>query len=73
MGLSQGVSYIGDSNVAVRLSYVWKWKELHIPRIVKLMDLAEMAKLMALIKEKTLPRFISTWKSLLDFLLENER
>lgn len=38
--------------------------------IVKVIDLEEMGKLAALLKEKTLSSFVFTWKPLLDFLLD---
>lgn len=39
----------------------------------KLMELAEMTKLTALIKEKKASNFISSWKPLLDIVLEIEK
>lgn len=54
--------------------YVQKWKDILIPTmdywLEKLMELAEMGKLNALIKEKNTNNFDSTWKPLLHFLLE---
>lgn len=41
--------------------------------IVKVIDLEEMGKSAALIKEKTLSSFVFTWKPLLDFLLDIKR
>lgn len=49
---------------------IW-WKDLTSPTVeeqmVKVMELAEMAKLTALVREKTL-KFHAVWKPLLDFL-----
>ena len=57
---------------AVRVLYAQRWKDSIIPTMeewmVKLMELAEMAKLTALIREKTLTNFMANWKPLLDFL-----
>uniref|UniRef100_A0A8C5STB0 Uncharacterized protein n=1 Tax=Laticauda laticaudata TaxID=8630 RepID=A0A8C5STB0_LATLA len=61
---------------AASLHYAQKWKVPSIPTmdewLQKLMELAEMDKLTALIKEKK-NTFISTWKPLLDFVLEVEK
>lgn len=57
------------------LLYAQRWKDLQIPTVeqwtVKLMELVKIVKLTALIKEKSLTNFISTWKTLLDFLDNN--
>ena len=41
--------------------------------IVKLMDLAQMAKLTVLIREHSVSGFISTWQLLLEYLLVIEK
>ena len=50
---------------AVRLLYAQKWKGLTVPTaedwLLKVGELAEMAKLMSLIREKSIARFLFDW------------
>lgn len=52
--------------------YKFSWKQKNKPT-VKLVELREMVKLTALIKEKTWVTFTSTWKPLLDNVQKTER
>ena len=58
---------------AAKLIYAQRWKDAQIPSMedwmIKLMELAQMAKLTALIRENTVTGFVSIWKPLLDYLL----
>lgn len=61
---------------ATRLLLAQHWKNQALPTVeewlVKLSELAGMAKLMAIIKEKTLIKFKKDWKPFIDFLHETE-
>lgn len=56
--------------------YAEKWKDSGIPTmeewLVKVTELAEVAKLTSLIRERTITTFISGWNILMDFLLKKE-
>lgn len=41
--------------------------------MVKLVEVAEMAKLICLIREKAMTLFIAAWQRLIDFLHESEK
>ena len=62
---------------AARLLYAQRWKDsaLHTMEewLVKMMELAEMAKLTSLIREKTITMFTADWKPLIAFLPETEK
>uniref|UniRef100_A0A670Y998 Uncharacterized protein n=1 Tax=Pseudonaja textilis TaxID=8673 RepID=A0A670Y998_PSETE len=62
---------------AARLWYAQKWKDTSVlimdEWLQKLMELTEMAKLTTLIKEKNISTFVSTWRHLLNFVLEVEK
>ena len=62
---------------AARLLYAQKWKNETIPTanewIMKMMELAEMAKLTTIIKEGSVIKFMSDWKLFIEFLQETEK
>ena len=63
--------------MAAKQLYAQQWKDPQILTvedwIVKLMDLSQMAKLTALIREHSVSAFILTWQPLLDYLLAIEK
>uniref|UniRef100_A0A2D4J5R1 Uncharacterized protein n=1 Tax=Micrurus lemniscatus lemniscatus TaxID=129467 RepID=A0A2D4J5R1_MICLE len=61
---------------AVRLT-THRWKNSALltmkKRLVKMMELAEVAKLTSLIREKSIVAYIADWKFLMDFLCNTEK
>ena len=62
---------------AARLLYAQKWKNETIPTmnewLMKMMELAAMAKLTALIKEGATTRFMLDWKPFIEYVQEIEK
>lgn len=56
---------------AARLLYAHTWKYSEIPTmegyLVKMIELAEMARMICLIRERTMSSFITDWKPLMEF------
>lgn len=63
--------------LAARLLYSHRWKEVYIPTMeeqtLKLMESAEMVKLIALFRHNNLTKIFETWTPLLDFLQAKEK
>lgn len=63
--------------LSAKLLQVQRWKMEHIltmeELILKLMELAEMKKFTALIRDNKLIKFLEAWRTLLDFLQEKEK
>lgn len=62
---------------AARLFYTRAWKSMETLTVenwwLKNLELAEMAKLISLIRENAISIFMTNWKPFIDFLHENEK